>query len=119
MGSPAAGLVKELATLRESFTCLEQTTADLRRLLLHEAEVRQLIDNEPTVGELLKRVHQRLQLGIDIHTFADGTVEVRWKRAYEGEWSDERFLSASLARAGIAGGYHCGQGSCPVRPAAA
>jgi hypothetical protein len=44
---------------------------------------------------LLQRVHQRLGGGVDIQTFADGTVEVRWRRAYDEELSDERFVSAT------------------------
>lgn len=43
---------------------------------------------------LLPRVHDRLGgLGVDISTFGDGTVEARWRRDYDGEWSDERFTS--------------------------
>jgi hypothetical protein len=44
---------------------------------------------------LLQRVHQRLGGGIDIQSFADDTVEVRWRRAYGEELSDERFVSAT------------------------
>ena len=46
-----------------------------------------------SVSDLLNRVHDRLRLGIDLQTFADGTIEVRWRRDYDGEQSDERFLS--------------------------
>lgn len=47
------------------------------------------------VNELLGRVHERLGLGLDIATWVDGTVEVRWKRDYGDDgWSDERFASA-------------------------
>lgn len=47
--------------------------------------------------ELLVKVHERLGLGVDIQTFADGTVEIRWKRAYGDDgWgeSDERLTIA-------------------------
>ena len=40
-------------------------------------------------------VHERLGLGIDFQTFADGTIEIRWRRDYDGEWSDERFAQAT------------------------
>lgn len=43
---------------------------------------------------LLQRVHKRRGLGIDIQTFSEGTVEVRWKRDYGGNWSAERSASA-------------------------
>lgn len=46
-----------------------------------------------TTDVLLRHVHLRLGLGIDIQTFVDETVEVRWKRDYDGDWSDERFVS--------------------------
>lgn len=50
--------------------------------------------------ELLRRVHERIGGGIDIQTFADGWVEIRWKRDYNGELSDERFVGApSLSEA--------------------
>jgi hypothetical protein len=42
----------------------------------------------------LPRVHQRLG-GVDIQTFADGTVEIRWRRAYGERLSDEGFVSAA------------------------
>lgn len=45
-----------------------------------------------TADELLAKVHARLKLGVDIHTFADGHLEVRWRRDYDGEWSDERYV---------------------------
>lgn len=41
---------------------------------------------------ILQAVHERIGLGVDISTFADGTIEVRWRRDYDGEHSDERFL---------------------------
>lgn len=50
-----------------------------------------------TMDELLRKVHERLGLGVDIQTFADGTVEIRWKRAYGDDgWaeSDERLTIA-------------------------
>jgi hypothetical protein len=41
---------------------------------------------------LLERVHDRIGgLGLDITTFGDGSVEVRWMRAYP-EWSDQRYI---------------------------
>jgi hypothetical protein len=50
------------------------------------------------VGSLLMNVHRRVGGGVDIQTFADGTVEVRWRRLYRSgdrdELSDERFTSA-------------------------
>jgi hypothetical protein len=48
------------------------------------------------VDELLAQVHRRLGgLGIDMQTFGEtGTVEIRWKRSYDGVSSDERFTSA-------------------------
>lgn len=46
-------------------------------------------------ADLLTRVHEKLGLGVDIQTWANGTVEVRWKRDYGDEgWSDERFAMA-------------------------
>jgi hypothetical protein len=61
-------------------------------------------DEEPVDDDkLLRRIHERLKLGIDIHTFADDTVEVRWVRDYEGEWSDERFFTASSLSAALQG----------------
>lgn len=50
---------------------------------------------------LLRTVHQRLGLGVDIQTFVDGTVEVRWKRDYDGEWSDERFTYSDSISAAL------------------
>lgn len=44
--------------------------------------------------DLLSRVHERTGLGVDIQTWTNGNVEIRWKRDYEGEWSDERFAIA-------------------------
>lgn len=41
---------------------------------------------------LLRDVHDRLGLGIDVQTFP--AIEVRWRRDYDGEWSDERFFTA-------------------------
>lgn len=43
---------------------------------------------------LLRKVHERTGLGIDIQTFSEGTVEVRWKRDFDGSWSEERSASA-------------------------
>lgn len=45
---------------------------------------------------LLNQVHDRIGgLGLNIQTFGgDGTVEIRWRRDYDGVWSDERFVSA-------------------------
>lgn len=44
---------------------------------------------------LLSVVHDRIGLGVDITTWIDGTVEIRWKRDYGDEgWSDERFAQA-------------------------
>ena len=40
---------------------------------------------EPTTDDLLTQVHNRLGgLGVDLQTFGDGTVGVRWKRSYDG-----------------------------------
>jgi len=49
-----------------------------------------------SADELLTQVHERLGgVGVDILTFGgDGTVEVRWRRSYDGVLSDERFASA-------------------------
>ena len=52
-------------------------------------------------AELLWTVHKRLGAGVDIQTFSNGNIEIRWRRYYEGELSDERFhsdvsLSAAL-----------------------
>jgi hypothetical protein len=46
--------------------------------------------------QLLARVHQRLGwLGVDIATFGGSDdVEIRWRRNYNGAWSDERQTSA-------------------------
>ena len=51
--------------------------------------------------QLLRRVHERLGGGLDIQTFADGSIEVRWLRAYGPELSGERFASASSLRAAL------------------
>ena len=47
------------------------------------------------VDRLLRRVHGHLGGGLDIQTFADGSIEVRWRRAYGPELSGERFASAA------------------------
>lgn len=51
---------------------------------------------EESLDELLTRIHALLGgLGLDIRTFGgDGTVEIRWRRDFGGEWSDERFTTA-------------------------
>lgn len=55
-----------------------------------------------TTDELLAHVHERLGgLGVDIQTFGDGTVEVRWKRSYDGIWSDERWAATSSLTAAL------------------
>ena len=43
---------------------------------------------------MLGKVHERTGLGIDIQTFSEGTVEVRWKRDFDGSWSEEQSASA-------------------------
>jgi hypothetical protein len=53
------------------------------------------------VDQLLRRVHERLGGGLDIQTFADGTVEVRWRGAYGEELSTERFASSASLRAAL------------------
>lgn len=56
------------------------------------------------MNDLLKRVHERTGLGVDIMTWTDGTVEIRWKRDYGEEgWSDERWLQAGSIEAGLQG----------------
>ncbi len=53
----------------------------------------------PDVDDLLTRVRQRLGGGVDIQTFANGDVEVRWRRLFEGdEMSDERFAQGHTLR---------------------
>jgi hypothetical protein len=46
------------------------------------------------IGPLLTQVHKRLGLGVDIQTFADGKIEISWRRNYEGAWSDLRSTNA-------------------------
>lgn len=51
--------------------------------------------HESVTDDMLAQVHDRLGgLGVDMQTFGDGTVEVRWKRSYDDVLSDERFASA-------------------------
>ena len=52
---------------------------------------------------LLRQVHLRTGLGVDISTWVDGTVEIRWKRDYDGVWSDERMVIADSLDAALRG----------------
>ena len=47
-----------------------------------------------SADDLLGAVHRRIGGGIDIQTFSEGGIEVRWRRSYGEELSDERFASA-------------------------
>jgi hypothetical protein len=51
-----------------------------------------------TVNGLLRKVHKRIGLGVDMITFSDESgphqVEIRWRRVYDGVHSDERFATA-------------------------
>ena len=47
-----------------------------------------------TADDVLRAVHLRLGGGVDIQTYSAGAVEVRWRRDYGGEVSEERFASA-------------------------
>lgn len=48
-----------------------------------------------SADELLELVHKRIGLGVEILTFSEsGDVEVRWRRDYDGDWSEERLVSA-------------------------
>lgn len=76
----------------------------LRRVKLDQhkaANIRRYLEHiEEGVGRLIATVHERLGGGVDIQTFSNGSVEVRWRRLYRagpddrGELSDERFTSA-------------------------
>ena len=59
--------------------------------------------NVSAPDNLLRKVHVRLGLGVDIQTFSDGTVEIRWKRDYgEGYgWSDERWATERSLEAAL------------------
>ena len=53
-------------------------------------------DEQRPHKDLLARVHERTGLGVDIQTWTNGNVEIRWKRDYGEEgWSDERFAIAN------------------------
>lgn len=53
---------------------------------------------------LLQLVHERTGLGVDITTWVDGTIEVKWKRDYGDEgWSDERFFTAPTIHEALQG----------------
>lgn len=59
--------------------------------------------NSDDVSVLLQRVHARLGgLGVDITTYGDNAVEIRWRRDYgTGCLSDERFVAVTNLMDGL------------------